>query len=438
MEPYRLSLAEASHMIRDGSLTPTQLAESLLERIDRLEPDVEAWVTVDRGAVMEAAEAATKEAEEGRIRSPLHGVPFGVKDIYYTEGMRTTMGSQLYSGFVPDHDATVVKILREAGAVVLGKTETTEFAVHDPAPTRNPWNTLHTPGGSSSGSAAAVSCGMAPMALGSQTGGSVVRPASYCGIVGFKPTYDFISREGVFPLSWSLDHVGYMTRTVEDAAMTLKTLKSDVTPAKGMDDTPKMGLLSGYFKENASDEAWLGFEQAVGKLWGEGAEFIDVALPPSFGMVPSVHRVVMSVEAAAAHEDSFRVSPDGYREYIRGFISSGLLVPATAYLRAQRIRGVIIRDIHTLMRDYDCLVCPSTVDTAPRGLEWTGSPAFNAPWSLTGLPSVTVPSGLSEDEMPLGLQLIGRPYRELDLLEVAAWCEEKLEFPKEPKDTYTP
>lgn len=243
MEPYRLSLAEASRMIRDGSLTPTRLAESLLNRIDTLEPVVEAWVTVDPEAAMEAADAATREAEEGRIRSPLHGVPFGVKDIYYTEGMRTTMGSTLYSGFVPDHDSAVVKTLREAGAVVLGKTETTEFAVHDPAPTRNPWNTLHTPGGSSSGSAAAVSCGMAPMTLGSQTGGSVVRPASYCGIVGFKPTYDLLSREGVFPLSWSLDHVGYMTRTVEDAAITLKTLKRDLPPALGMDDTPKMGLL---------------------------------------------------------------------------------------------------------------------------------------------------------------------------------------------------
>jgi aspartyl-tRNA(Asn)/glutamyl-tRNA(Gln) amidotransferase subunit A len=399
---------------------------------------VEAWVTVDRDAVMVAAEAATREAEEDRIRSPLHGVPFGVKDIYYTEGMRTTMGSQLYSSFVPDHDAAVVKTLKEAGAVVLGKTETTEFAVHDPAPTMNPWNTLHTPGGSSSGSAATVSCGMAPMALGSQTGGSVVRPASYCGVVGLKPTYDLLSREGVFPLSWSLDHVGYMTRTVEDAAITLNILKTDLSPAQDMFDTPKMGLLGGYFKENASDEVWLGFEQAVGKLWGEGAEFIDVALPPSFGMVPSVHRVIMSVETAAVHEDGFRVSPDGYREYIKGFISSGLLVPATAYLRAQRIRGIIIRDITALMRDYDCLVCPSTVDTAPRGLEWTGSPAFNAPWSLTGLPSVTVPSGLSEDEMPLGLQLIGRPHRELDLLQVAAWCEEKLEFPKGPKDPYTP
>ncbi|MBN2336175.1 hypothetical protein JXL21_11495, partial [Candidatus Bathyarchaeota archaeon] len=186
------------------------------------------------------------------------------------------------------------------------------------------------------------------------------------------------------------------------------------------------------------DEVWLGYERAVGTLWGEGAEFIDVALPESFKMVPSVHQVIMSVETAAAHEDDFRTRPDEYRAFLKGFISSGLLVPATAYLRAQRIRGTIIRDLLALMGDYDCLVCPSTVDTAPRGLGWTGSPAFNAPWSLTGLPSLTVPSGLSEDGLPLGLQLIGRPYGELSLLAVASWCEESLGFPHEPRDPYTP
>jgi len=438
MEPYRLSLAEASRMIWGGTLTPTRLAESLLDRVERLEPVVEAWVTVDREAVLEVADAATMEAEEGRHRSPLHGVPYGVKDIFYTRGLRTTMGSTLYSGFVPDRDAAVVKALRDAGAVVLGKTETTEFALHDPAPTRNPWNTGHTPGGSSSGSAAAVSCGMAPMALGSQTGGSVVRPASYCGVVGFKPTYGLLSRDGVYPLSWSLDHVGYMTRTVEDAALTLSTLKPDAAPAVESEDSPRVGLLSGYFKENASDDVWLGYEQAVGKLWGEGAEFIDVELPPSFGMAPSVHRVIMAVEAAAVHEDGLRANPEGYREYIKGFVSSGLLAPATAYLRAQRIRGVILRDVLSSMDGFDCLACPSTVDTAPRGLGWTGSPAFNAPWSLTGLPTVTVPSGISEDELPLGLQLVGRPHRDHDLLEVAAWCEEALGFMEGPMDPCTP
>jgi aspartyl-tRNA(Asn)/glutamyl-tRNA(Gln) amidotransferase subunit A len=438
MEPYRLSLAEAARLMRDGALTPTRLAESLLDRIERLEPKVEAWVTVNREKVLEAAEEATREAEDGVFRSPLHGIPVGVKDIYYTEGTLTTMGSPLFAGFVPDHDADAVKTLKKAGAIVLGKTETTEFALHDPAPTRNPWNTGHTPGGSSSGSAAAVSCGMAPLAFGSQTGGSVARPASYCGVVGYKCTYDLLSRGGVYPLSWSLDHVGFMTRTVEDALLTLRTMRPDLSEKPSTDKPPRLGLLSGYFKENASEEVWLGFERAVGKLWGEGAQVTDVRLPESFRMVPSVHRVIMAVETAAVHEDMFRERADEYRDYLKGFVSSGLLVPATAYLRAQRIRGQIIGDVVGLLKGYDCLICPSTVDTAPEGLQWTGSPAFNSPWSLTGLPTVTVPSGLSGEGLPLGLQLVGRHYGDMDLFRVAAWCEKALGFPHEPKEPHAP
>jgi aspartyl-tRNA(Asn)/glutamyl-tRNA(Gln) amidotransferase subunit A len=438
MDAHRLTLSEAVRLIRDGVLTPTRYAESLLDRIDALEPIVDAWVTVEREKVLAAAEEASKEAAEGVFRSPLHGVPVGVKDIYYTEGILTTMGSPLFRGFVPSNDADVVKSLKRAGAIILGKTETTEFALHDPAPTRNPWNTGHTPGGSSSGSAAAVSCGMAPLALGTQTGGSVVRPASYCGVVGFKGTYDLLSRGGVYPLSWSLDHVGFMTRTVEDALLVLKTLRPDLSEGPQTEKPPRLGLLSGYFKENASGEVWQGFERAVGKLWGEGAEIVDVRLPEVFSLAPSVHRVIMSVEAAAVHEDEFRERADEYGDYLRGFISSGLLVPATSYLRAQRIRGLIIQEVVRLLKCYDALICPSTVDTAPEGLNWTGSPAFNIPWSLTGLPSVTVPSGLSGGGLPMGLQMVGRPYGDVELLRTAAWCEEALEFPHEPKDPYIP
>lgn len=438
MEPYSLTLSEAARLMRDGLLTPTRYAESLLDRIEQLEPAVEAWVTLDRERALEAAEEATREAAEGRFRSPLHGVPVGVKDIYFTEGTLTTMGSPLYAGFVPDHDADVVGDLRRAGAVILGKTETTEFAFHDPAPTRNPWNTRHTPGGSSSGSAAAVSCGMAPLAFGSQTGGSIVRPASYCGVVGYKGTYDLLSRGGVYPLSWSLDHVGFMTRTVRDALVTLRTLRPDLSDGPRTDEAPRLGLMAGYFKENSDGEVWAGFERAVGKLWGEGARVEDVRMPESFQMFPDVHRVVMSVETAAAHEDLFREHRDGYRPYMRGFVSSGLLVPATAYLRAQRIRGIITRDAAQVARGYDALICPSTQDTAPEGQHWTGSPSFNAPWSLTGLPSVTVPSGLSGEGLPLGLQLIGRPYGDVELLRAAAWCENVLEFPHEPKEPHVP
>jgi aspartyl-tRNA(Asn)/glutamyl-tRNA(Gln) amidotransferase subunit A len=347
------------------------------------------------------------------------------------------MGSPIYSAFVPTYDAETVSKLKNAGMIILGKTETTEFATHDPAPTRNPWNTEHTPGGSSSGSAAAVSSGMCQLSLGSQTGGSVIRPASYCGVVGIKPTYDLLSRRGVYPVSWSLDHIGSFARSVQDASLFLQVMLGlDFNEVIGK--PPRIGLLSGYFKDNADDEIWTGFEEAIGKLWGEGADIIDVMLPDSFRMIPNVHRIIMSVEAAAVHEDIFRERSDEYREYLRGLLSSGLLVPATSYLRAQRIRRIIINDILQIIKDYDCLICPSTLDTAPEGLEWTGNSAFNAPWSLTGLPSVTIPTGLASNGLPMGLQIIGHPYQESKLLNVAGWCENTLGFEKLPKDPFIP
>jgi len=433
MKPYMMSLTEASNAIITGEFTPKELAESLLGRINETEPLIHAWVTINQEALEEAAKAT-----ETKPRGKLHGIPIGVKDIYYTAGMRTTMGSSIYRDFTPDYDADMVKQIKKQGAIVLGKTETTEFALHDPAPTRNPWNTNHTPGGSSSGSAAAVATGMCPTAFGSQTGGSVIRPASYCGIIGVKPTYDLLSRGGVYPLSWSLDHIGYMTRTVEDAHHMLCALTDTDKEWKKRETPPKIGVLRGYFKENAEPEVWEGYEEAITRLWGEGADMIDAPQQSSFKHVPDVHRVIMAVETAAAHEDNFRKRKPEYGEYIQGYISSGLLIPATVYLRAQRQRSKIIQDMIDLIKGYDCIVCPSSVDTAPEGLEWTGSPAFNAPWSLTGLPSITVPMGLASNKLPLGLQLIGTPYNEWNLLQVAGWCEEKLGFDTKPRDPYEP
>ncbi|MFA9436386.1 MAG: amidase [Candidatus Bathyarchaeota archaeon] len=434
MKPYELSIVEASSSIRDGSLSPVDLAGSLLDRIDEVEPRLEAWVTVKRDQVMKDAEESTRKLREGSPKSGVHGIPVGVKDIYFTKGLKTTMGSPIYDDYVPTVDADMVTTIKEAGGIVLGKTETTEFALHDPAPTRNPWNTGHTPGGSSSGSAAAVASGMCQVAFGSQTGGSVIRPASYCGIVGVKPTYDLLSRENVYPLSWSLDHIGYMTRTTQDAHIMLEALTGIKKEWHPRVRAPKVGLLAGYFKEKATEEVWQGFEKAVAEIWGEGADVETAVLPESFSLVPDVHRVIMSVETAAVHEDMFKKRGDDYRSYMRGFISSGLLVPATAYLRAQRLRGQIIRDMVNLIGRFDCVISPSSTDSAPEGLEWTGSPAFNSPWSLTGLPSITVPSGLTEDGLPLGLQIIGTPYTEWELLRIGAWCEEKLGFESRPID----
>ncbi len=245
MKPYELSLAEASSKIRDRALSPLDLAESLLDRIDEIEPVLEAWVTVNRDQVKRDAEESTKKLREGVQRSGIHGIPVGVKDIYFTKGMKTTMGSPIYRDFVPTVDADILTTMKEAGGIVLGKTETTEFALHDPAPTRNPWNIGHTPGGSSSGSAAAVASGMCQMAFGSQTGGSVIRPASYCGIVGVKPTEDHIRRGNEFTLSWSLDHSGFMTRTTQEANIMLEALKGREKEWKAKEKTEKIGLMGG-------------------------------------------------------------------------------------------------------------------------------------------------------------------------------------------------
>jgi aspartyl-tRNA(Asn)/glutamyl-tRNA(Gln) amidotransferase subunit A len=433
MEPYELTIAESSHLIRDGKLTPTGLLESILKRIEALEPTLEAWVTMDLERAISDAEALTREAEEGALRGPVHGIPVGVKDIYFTQGLRTTMGSKIYADYIPEYDAETVAILREAGAVIPGKTETTEFAAYDPAATRNPWNIEHTPGGSSSGSAAAVSSGMCPAALGSQTGGSVIRPAAFCGVVGLKPTYDLISRRGVFPLSWSLDHVGFFTRTVEDATIILNVLsgvehRPDPGPAP-----PKLGLLRGYYQEAADEAVWEGLLDAAGRLQDAGAEVVELQLPRSFEYVHPAHGIIFSAEAASVHEEGFRTGPDAYKPKMRSHVAAGLLIPSHAYLRAKRIRGVFAMEARDLLGEVDCLLTPSSVTPALRGLGSTGDPAFNAPWSFCGFPAITVPCGLTKDGLPLGAQLTGLPFGEKDLLSAAGWCEGALEFSKRPR-----
>ena len=428
MNNHRLSIAEASEAIRRREITPSELLESHLKRIERYEPDIRAWVTVDKDGARDTAARLTEESEQEHFRGPLHGIPVGVKDIYYTAGLRTTMGSPIYSEFVPAKDSAVVSALREAGAVIIGKTETTDFAYTDPAATRNPWNLQHTPGGSSSGSVAAVASGMCPLALGSQTGGSVIRPAAFCGVVGMKPTYDLLSREGVYPLAWSLDHVGFFVRSVRDASLVMSVLTGNEMPSldNSLAGPPRIGLLKGFFQDYADDVVWDGFMKSVDELKEAGAQVVETPLPDSFSVVHSTHRLIMSSEAASVHQDNFRSRLDDYRRKLRGLVASGLLVPTSAYLRAQRIRGRFIEEVRRTLKGLDCLITPSAPTPALLGLESTGDAAFNSPWSLTGFPSITVPSALTKDGLPLGVQLINLPYQEEALLRTALWCEEAL------------
>ena len=449
-----LTLAQAAEQIRNGEISAVALTESLLDRIGTLEPTLKAWVTIDREDVLGLAEERDSELKEKGPRGPLHGIPVGLKDIFYTAGMKTTACSKLYADFVPTYDATSVARLKEAGAIIQGKAVTTEFAMSDPSHTVNPWNAAHTPGGSSSGSAVAVATRMCPAALGSQTGGSTCRPASYNGIVGLKATYGRISRYGVVPVSWSLDTVGILVRSVEDAAIMLGAMvghdphdpSSSTEPVddyvgeldsfspelanrragNGKGKPPKIGLIREFFLEQSDDDVRGNAEDVAQRLSRAGAEVEEVKLPPSFWTCHAAHRVVQYVECAAFHEEMFREHADDYGPKLRMSIEAGMLVSGVRYMQAQRMRGRLRAEMTALAQSVDALLTPATPTPAPRDLTTTGAPVFQSPWTSAGMPTITIPSGLSQSGLPLGIQLEGPPFGEARLLAVARWCEEAL------------
>jgi aspartyl-tRNA(Asn)/glutamyl-tRNA(Gln) amidotransferase subunit A len=441
-DAHILSVVELSHQIHSNELSPLDLVDALLHRIKQYESTVQAWVTLDRDSVCQHAKIYSDDAAKGMFQGLLHGIPLGVKDIYYTKDMDTTAGSQILTGFRPGYDATPVQRLKTSGAIILGKTETTEFATFDPAPTRNPWNLDHTPGGSSSGSAAAVAIRMCPAALGSQTGGSIIRPAAYCGVVGLKPTYGRISRYGVIPVSWSLDHVGTFTRSVEDAALLLEVLagpdSKDPTSVSYPIPTyrstldapvpPRLGLVQGFFHDRAQAEVQNNIRTTIRSLESHNATIMDTPLPTSFNAVHAAHRVIMISEVATIHKTIFQTRMHEYRPNLRSMIASGLLIDATTYLNAQRIRSHFIKDALSLFDHCDCLVMPSTPSAAPKGLTSTGDPAFNSPWSFCGFPALSLPSGVTKEGLPLGIQLVAQPFCEDILLQAGAWCEQVINF----------
>ena len=444
-----ITLAQASELIRKKAVSPVELTEACLKRIDLLDERVKAWVTVVAEQAMAAAGQMEQKLSRGEYLGPLHGIPYGAKDLFYTTGIRTAAGSNVRPDFVPQENATVINKLTAAGAVLLGKTTTTEYAFRGGAPaTRNPWNLAHTPGGSSSGSAAATAAAMALFALGTQTLGSLLRPAAYNGLTCLKATYGRVSRHGVIPASWSLDHVGALTRTVEDTALVLEAMAgcdvqdptslSDSVPhyAAGLQQNIKgkvIGLPTSYFQgeEPAITRA---MAAAIRVLQDLGVRVKPIDLPACLPESLAAHVLVMQAEAAAYHQDRFEAEPEKFGPYIREQLAIGCLTPAVDYLRAQRIRSTFKAEFMKLFDAVDAIITPTTSTVAPIGLN-TGDPAFNGPFTNIGLPSMTVPIGIETTKnLPIGMQLAAPPLAEALLLALGHQYQQATDWHKRRPD----
>jgi Asp-tRNA(Asn)/Glu-tRNA(Gln) amidotransferase A subunit family amidase len=425
-----LGAAEAASRIRDGRLSPVALVDALVARIRAVDPRIEAWVHLDEAGARAAATALEAEARRGTVRGALHGVPVGIKDIFHVAGMPTRAGSRPFAHSNPTADATSVTRLRAAGAIVLGKTHTTEFAFRDPAPTRNPWNREHTPGGSSSGSAAAVAARMVPLALGSQTVGSVLRPAAYCGVVGLKPTHGLVPVDGVIPLAWSLDHVGSFGRSVEDAALALAVAAGRSLPIEPV-RAPRLAVAPELVRR-AEPAVAAQIEAAVAAFAKAGATITDVNLPASFADLHEAGQRVLEAEAGAYHEPALARHRDDFGASIRELAETGLRQPAPVYVRANRARRRFRDDVMPLLAGCEALVSPTAPAPAPHGLGWTGDASLCAPWSSAGTPSISLPSGVDASGLPHAVQLVAAAHGESRLLSVAAWCERILGFAAAP------
>jgi aspartyl-tRNA(Asn)/glutamyl-tRNA(Gln) amidotransferase subunit A len=458
VDPTQLTIAEASRGIANGSLSPVALTEAYLERITALDGELHSYVLVLR----EQALAAARDLAAGRPRGPLHGIPIGLKDIYKTRGIRTTAGSRRYLDHVPDEDAETWARLRAAGAVLLGKNETHEFAIGGPdftlpfEPARNPWNTAHYPAGSSSGSAVAVAAGLCAAAMGSDTGGSIRGPAAYCGIVGLKPTYGRVSRRGVFPLSYTLDHCGPLTRTVEDCAIMMQTLaaydpqdpaSADVpVPDYRTALTPRLdGLTIGVIRHFHERDAVAGFgagsapnaaystafDAACHTLEGLGARLVDLQLSPLLDYVDA-NRLIMLAEAYALHEKDFRQRPQDFGHHMFARIGLGAFLTAADYVEATRQRRELCVEFARALAGVDVAVSANATGPAPRidqvpTYSTFERASYTGPYNLTGSPALSVPIGF-EDGLPLAFQIAGKPFDEAGVMRVGHAFEQATDF----------
>ena len=447
-ESWRLSLSDGLRRVAEGGLSASDWTRSLLDRIDAVEGKIQAWAHVDGEGALAGAKAVDEGLAAGEGSGPLSGAAIGFKDIVDVIGMPREAGSPLLKGYMPDEDATVTTRLKDAGALCLGKTITTQFATSDPSITRNPWNLKHSPGGSSSGSAAAVATGMVPAALGSQTGGSTLRPSAFCGVVGLKPTYGRIPRSGLITVSWNLDHVGVITRCAEDAARVLTAISGADGRDAGAPDvavpdyaeasTPMKPNRACFWKEDllphASREVAERIEECAAGLKAEGVDVQEARLPVDVDEMHAAHRIIMRVEAAAYHDKMFLENQDAYAPEIRKNISTGFMTPAVHYVNALRFRARFIQKMSDFSRNFDLVVLPSHVERPPIAEESTGNALFNEPFTQIGFPAITLPVGRGEHNLPIGIQLGGRRFGEAALLSAARWCEAELGWVSEIPD----
>ncbi|RKT54624.1 amidase [Saccharothrix australiensis] len=445
MEPHELTLAAAADAIAGGQLSPVELTRSTLGRIEAVDGRLGAYVVVVADAALRAAEQAERDIAAGRRRGPLHGIPMALKDLIDVAGMPTTASSRVRDGHVATHDSAVAAKLADAGAILVGKTHTHEFAYGLTTPqTRNARNPDRVAGGSSGGSGVAVAAGLATFALGTDTGGSIRVPAALNGVVGLKPTYGLVSRHGVTSLSWSLDHVGPITRTVEDAGLVLAALVGHdprdpasldvpVPPDDGAHDDLsglRVGVPRNHYFERVAPEVADAVVRATARLVELGARPVEVDIPLA-RYIQATHWGLMVPEATAYHERALRSTPELYGPDVRALLQAGELLHVGDYLRAQRARTLMRQEWARLFDAVDLIAAPTVTSTAvhrdQRAVEWPdgtveGVPdtyvRLSSPANIVGAPALSLPVGVDGDGLPIGMQLIGRPLGEATLLRV--------------------
>ena len=435
---HLLSACDARSAMTDGFLSSQELVESCFARIDELEESIGAWAHLDKENAMEQARKADEIRRQGRPLGLLHGLPIGIKDIIDTRDYPTERGTVLHKGRAPDSDAMLVSLLKEAGAIILGKTVTTELAVFSPGKTRNPHNTAHTPGGSSSGSAAAVSCAMVPLAVGTQTNGSVIRPASFCGVYGFKPSFGRISRHGVLVQSPPLDTIGVFARNLEDLALIADVLMrfdardeamSPIAPpcissvmTEEVPTEPKFAFVRSPVWDQAEQDTKDGFRELIDAVNEKVKETIDIVdLPAGFDAIHKDHATVMEADLAKSFADEYARGKSDLSDVLREMIERGQQVSAVDYEAAVTSIADYNEDLSEIFDSFDAILTPSTPGAAPAGLDATGSPVMNTIWTYCGTPAINLPLLQNMDGLPIGVQLVGEKDDDARLFRSSRW-----------------